>query len=113
MLSRNALIFIISAALSGGVLMADQGTPVQNREHTRAARFDRMSATLGLSDQQKTEAKAIFKSEREAARPIRQELMTERKAVREAIQSGKPLGDVEQLAAKEGPALGKLAGMRA
>ena len=72
-----------------------------------------MTTTLGLTAQQQQEAKAIFKSEREAARPVRQELFTEKKAVRDAIQSGKPVADVEKLATNEGPVLGKLAAMRA
>ena len=113
MFSRNALIFIVSSALSAGVLMADQGAAVQNHARRHAGVVGRMTTTLGLTAQQQQDAKAIFKSEREAARPLRQELMTEKKAVREAIQSGKPLADVQKLAASEGSALGKLAGMRA
>ncbi len=113
MISRNALIFIVSSALSAGVLMADQGAATKNQGRWHAGLADRMSATLSLTAQQQQEAKAIFKSEREAARPVRQQLFTERKAVREAIQAVKPLAEVQHLATSEGPTLGKLAGMRA
>jgi periplasmic protein CpxP/Spy len=113
MFSRNALIFIVSTAMSAGVLMANQGAAVQNHARTHEGFVNRISAQLSLTAQQQQDAKAIFKSEREAARPVRQELFTERKAVRDAIHSGKSLADVQQLATSEGPALGKLAGMRA
>lgn len=108
--SQNALIFLVSSALSATALMAADQSPAV---HHRQGFLDRMSTTLNLTDQQKQEAKTIFKSEREAARPTRQELFTEKKAVRGAIESGKPAAEIQQLAAKEGPALAKLAGMRA
>lgn len=113
MFSRNALIFLVSSALSAGVLMANQGSAVQNRARRHEGFVNRISTQLSLTAQQQQEAKAIFRSERESARPVRQELFTERKAVRDAVHSGKSLADVQQLATSEGPALGKLAGMRA
>lgn len=93
--------------------MADQGAPAQNRPRTHEGFVNRYSTTLGLTTQQAQDAKAIFKSERDAARPVRRQLVAERKAVRDAVQTGKPLAEVQQLASKEGPALGQLAGMRA
>jgi Spy/CpxP family protein refolding chaperone len=113
MSSRNALIFVISSALSAGVLMADQSASTQNRQRTHEGFVGRFSSTLGLTAQQTQEAKAIFKSERDAARPVRRQLFAERTAVREAVQSGKPLPEVQQLANNEGSVLGQLAGMRA
>lgn len=113
MISRNALIFVISSAVSAGALMADQGAAAQNHARAHEGIVAHMSAQLNLTAQQQQDAKAIFKSERDAARPVRQELIAERKAVREAIQSGKPLADVQKLAANEGPTLARLAGMRA
>jgi Spy/CpxP family protein refolding chaperone len=73
----------------------------------------RMSAALNLTPEQQQQAKSIFKSEREAARPIREQLRQERKDVQAAIQARKPLSEVQQLAKREGPALGEMAGMRA
>ncbi len=111
--SRNALIFVISSALSAGALMASEGAAAPNRQRTHEGFLNRFSTTLGLTAQQQQETKAIFKSERDAARPVRQQLFAERKAVRDAVHSGKSLGEVQQLAKSEGPTLGKLAGVRA
>jgi len=113
MTSRNALIFLISSALSAGALMAAEGASAQNRQSTHEGFMNRFSNTLGLTAQQQQGAKAIFKSERDAARPVREQLLGERKAVRDAIHSGKSPAEVQQLAKNEGPTLGQLAGMRA
>jgi Spy/CpxP family protein refolding chaperone len=113
MTSRISLIALMTAALTAGGLMADQGNSVRHRDAVRGRFFDRMSTTLNLTDQQKEQAKTIFKSERESARSAREQLRQERKAVQAAIQAGKPEAEVEQLAKNEGPALGDLAGMRA
>jgi len=103
----------MTAALSAGGLMA-KGDASLHREHgTRGHFLDRMSTALNLTDQQKQQAKTIFSSEREAARPIRQELRAERKNLQSAIQSGKPAEEVQQIAKNEGPALGNLAAIRA
>jgi len=93
--------------------MADHGTAAQHRQRAREGFSERMSAELSLTDRQKQDAKSIFDSERETARPVRRELFADRKAVRTAIESGKPAAEVQQLAAKEGPALARLAEMRA
>ena len=112
MTSRIALITFLTAALSAGGLMAKEA-PWSHRQGTRINFLDRMSAALNLTDQQKQQAKTIFTSEREAARPIRQELRQERKTVESAIQAGKPAAEVQLMAKNEGPALGNLAAMRA
>ncbi len=113
MISRTALIIAVSSALSAGALMADQAPATRHRQGAREGFLDRMSTALSLTDQQKQDAKAIFKSERESVKPVRQELFAERKAVREAIEAGKPATEVQQLATKEGAALGNLAAVRA
>jgi periplasmic protein CpxP/Spy len=113
MTSRIALITILTAALSAGGLMAAEATPLRHRQGARVNFVDRMSAALNLTDQQKQQAKAIFLSERDAARSARQELRQERKAVESAIQAGKTAPEVQKIAKNEGPALADLAGMRA
>jgi Spy/CpxP family protein refolding chaperone len=112
MTSRIALITFMSAALAGG-LMAKQQRPMESQQGARANRMERMAAALNLTDQQKQEARTIFMSERQAMRPTRQELLRERKAVESAIETGKPAAEIQQLASKEGPALGRLAASRA
>jgi len=110
--SRITAATIITAALSVSALMA---TPVATQQHRaeHGQRLDRIATTLNLTDQQKQQARNIFKSEREATRPVRQELREERHAVQTAIQAGKPEAEVEALAKNEGPALAKLAAARA
>ncbi len=110
MSSRIALITVMATALSAGGLMANQDAASHNR---RAGFVDRISTALNLTDQQKQQAKTIFMSEREAAHSVRQQLQQERKTVRSAIQAGKPVAEVRQLAKNEAPALGDLAAMRA
>jgi Spy/CpxP family protein refolding chaperone len=94
--------------------------PVATQQHRAALsslphgeRFNRISTTLNLTDQQKEQARNIFKTERESTQPARQELREERRDVRAAIQSGKPESQIEALAKNEGPALAKLAAVRA
>src|SRR5207248_8657494 len=113
MTSRIPLITVMTAALFAGGLIAKQDTASNHRQRARANFVEHMSTALDLTDQQKQQAKTIFMDERQAARPIRQELRQERKTVESAIQAGKPAADVQQLAMKEGPALGNLAGTRA
>jgi Spy/CpxP family protein refolding chaperone len=102
----------MTAALTAGGLMANQQTPLQHRQ-ARVNFVDRVSTALNLTDQQKHQAKTIFTSERESARPVRQQLREERKSVQSAIVAGKPAAEVQMLAKNEGPALAGLAGMRA
>ena len=113
MTSRLAVITFLTAALSASGLMATETNPSPHRQRARVDLVDRMSATLNLTDQQKQQAQAIFKSEREAARTVRDELRQERKTVQSAIQAGKPPAEVQQIAKNEGPAMADLAGMRA
>jgi Spy/CpxP family protein refolding chaperone len=108
--SRFTLLTVITAALSASGLMAKQDTSLNHRQFNLV---DRLSASLNLTDQQKQQAGTIFKSEHEAAHSTRQDLRKERREVQSAIQAGKPVAEVEQLAKQEGPALGDLAGMRA
>jgi periplasmic protein CpxP/Spy len=113
MTSRIALMTVIITTLSAAGLMAQQDRSFHHR-HGRQSNFvDRMSTALDLTDQQKQQARTIFMSQREAARSVRQELREERKAVESAIQAGKPVAEVEQIAKNEGPALTSLAGIRA
>ena len=113
MTSKIALITVISTVLSAGGLMAKQDAPWRAGQGVRRNFMDRMSTALNLTDQQKQEAKTIFTSERAAARPDRQQLMQDRKAVESAIQAGKPLADVQRLAKSEGTIMGELAAKRA
>jgi Spy/CpxP family protein refolding chaperone len=111
MKSRIALVTLLGATLTAGALLADV-TPL-HRQGARANVLDRMSSALNLTDQQRQQARAIFDSERAAARSVRVQLRQDRKALQAAIQAGKPAAEVQQIARAEGPVLGNLAAMRA
>jgi Spy/CpxP family protein refolding chaperone len=113
MTSKIALVTLVAAGLSASGLMARQETAINPRQAERTAFIDHMSTALNLNAQQKQQATTIFKSERDAASSARQQLRDERDAVQMAIQVGRPLAEVQQLAKNEGPTLGDLAGMRA
>src|SRR4051812_43979337 len=113
MTSRIALITVMITALSGTGLMAQQNRSFHHRHRGETSFVDRMSTALDLTDQQKQQARTIFTSQREAAGSFRKELREERRAVESAIQAGKPVAEVEQIAKNEGPALTSLAAIRA
>jgi Spy/CpxP family protein refolding chaperone len=108
--SRILIITLTATALAATGLMAKETTPGQHRAENR---LDRMSTMLNLTAQQKEQAKSIFTAERNAAKPMRDQLNAERKAVREAIESHHSDAEIRQLAKNEAPALGDLAAMRA
>lgn len=108
--SKTAIITLTAAALAATGLMAKETAPGQNGAWNR---MDHMSSMLNLTAQQKEQAKSIFTAEREAAKPVREQLRAERNVVRMAIDSRKPDAEIRQLAKNEAPALGDLAAMRA
>jgi periplasmic protein CpxP/Spy len=54
----------------------------------RAQRFAHLAKALGLSDQQKAQAKAIFTENREQAKPLFTSMRSERHQLHQLIQSG-------------------------
>ncbi|MGE5647042.1 MAG: Spy/CpxP family protein refolding chaperone [Acidobacteriota bacterium] len=113
------------AALASGLMFAQapaapgpegQAAPAQHRfagkgrRHGHGMGAKLMAGYLGLSDQQKTQAQAIFSNARTAAQPLRAQLRQARADLRAAIRDGKP---VDQLAQNQGALLGKLAVIRA
>ncbi len=73
-------------------------------------RHKMMIGYLGLTEQQQTQAKAIFSSAHESAQPLRRQLKQVRSDLRAAIQAGQPVND---LAANEGKLRGQLVAIRA
>ncbi len=57
-------------------------------QHHRGHFFKRMIKELGLSDQQKTQAKALFKSNREASKPLFVNLITAKHQLEKLVASG-------------------------
>ena len=58
------------------------------KRHHRHRAFARIAKKLGLSDQQKAQAKAIFQENRALAKPTLVSLRAERQQLRDLIQSG-------------------------
>ena len=108
--SRILIITVTAAALAATGLMAKETAPGQHRAGNR---LDRMSTMLNLTAQEKERAKSIFAEEREAAKPVREQLNAERKAVQDAIESHHSDAEIRQLAKNEAPTLGDLAAIRA
>ena len=103
------------AGLAAGMALAlaPQGAAADHphrMEARRAMRRKMMIDSLGLTDQQQTQAKAIFSSAHESAQPLRQQLKQVRADLHAAIQAGQPVND---LAAAEGKLRGQLVAIRA
>jgi protein CpxP len=103
-LKTKILTLTTAATLTAGALLA----AVPHNNH-----MQKMTATLGLTDTQQAQAKAIFQGAHVAAKPVRQQLRQERKDVQAAIQAGKSDQEIQQIAGAEGPQLAQLAAIRA
>jgi Spy/CpxP family protein refolding chaperone len=64
-----------------------------------------------LTDSQKTQAKSVFQQARQAAKPVREQLMTTRKSLRAAVEAGNT-AQIQQLSASEGQEIGQLMAIR-
>jgi len=112
---KSILTAIGVAGLAAGMAFAQapQGATAAHphrMEGRRAMRRKMMIGYLGLTDQQQTQAKAIFSSAHDSARPLRQQLKQVRVDLHAAIQAGQPVND---LAASEGKLRGQLVAIRA
>jgi protein CpxP len=113
---KSILTAIGVAGLAAGMAFAQapQGAPAAGHPHRMEARHamrrKMMIGYLGLTDQQQTQAKAIFSSAHESAQPLRQQLKEVRTELRAAIQAGQPVND---LAANQGKLRGQLVAIRA
>jgi len=115
------------AALGGNVALADdtpttQGGPAAEHRHgCREGRhgkhgkqfFERLAVKLGLSEQQKAQAKAILKGSREQAQPLMASLKQERQGLRTLIHSGSDEAAVRAQSAKVAAVQADLAVQRA
>ncbi len=84
-------------ALGSQLALADDTGPAPGLEqfqgghdgqHRRGHSFKRMIKELGLSDQQKAQAKALFKSNREANKPLFVNLITAKHKLETLVASG-------------------------
>lgn len=102
-MKHRILTALSVTALAAGMLLAD--TPAV-QGHRGGRGIERMATVLGLTDAQKTQAKAIFDAERQAAQPLFQQVRTLRQSLRGAATGAG--GDVDQLSSQLGTLTGQL-----
>jgi Spy/CpxP family protein refolding chaperone len=90
--------------LAAGMLLAD--TPAAPNHPGQGRGVERMATVLGLTDAQKTQAQAIFTAERQAVKPLFQQVRTVRQSLHTAATGGG--GDVDQLSSQLGTLTGQL-----
>jgi periplasmic protein CpxP/Spy len=69
------------AAITASAHMGDEGQPPTGRH------FKKMSKELGLTSKQQDGIKAIFEKNRPLVKPLIQQMMTERRALRSLVQA--------------------------
>lgn len=99
------------AALAVGVSMAQTTTPAPNGGHKGGPRahMQQMATQLGLTDDQKAQAKEIFQASRESSAPLRQQMHAARQQLASDVKSGAS----QDLIAKDSSQVGSLAGQLA
>ena len=107
---KNWIQIGVAAALAVGVVVAQGPGPGMRRGGPHGDRFKEFLATsLGLTDAQKEQAKAIFDAARQSAEPFVAQLKQGHEATREAIKSGKSDQELQQLAERQGALMGQVA----
>jgi len=89
-------------------MLAQEGRPFGD-----GRRVDFLAGYLGLSDSQKTQAKAIFDASEQAAQTALGQLASARDALRLAVIDNKPDAELDRLAAAVGTVEGQLAAIHA
>ena len=102
--------FLVAALAIASALptFAQEGRPFGG-----ARRLDFLAGYLGLSDSQKTQAKAIFDAAEQAAQTALGQLASARDALRQAVKANKPDAELDRLAAAVGTLEGQLAAIHA
>jgi Spy/CpxP family protein refolding chaperone len=83
--------------------------PAAHHRHGGMQAF--LASYLNLTPQQQAQRKAIFQNLRQSSMPVRQELRTTRRELREAVQANNA-AKIQQLAKTEGSEVGQLAALR-
>jgi Spy/CpxP family protein refolding chaperone len=113
-----------AAVLAAGMAFAYAETPANpapattehqhrfNRQEWMQRRFDRLSAYLNLTDQQKTQAQAIRKDAHESAKKFAPQLKQNREALKAAIKEGKPESEIARISNEQGRLMGRMIAIR-
>lgn len=100
---KRTLTLLATTALAAGMVFAQ----AVNHPTRRATARPRMEQALKLTDSQKAQAKTIFQSAREEAKPWIAQLRQDRAALNAAVKSDN-LQQIDKLAAARGQVMGKL-----
>lgn len=113
----NSKWFKIAGAsiLAAGLTFVYAEAPAQPKAQHKSAtrqewaqrRFDRMSASLNLTDAQKAQAQTFMQQARESAKQLAPQLKQNRQALAEAVKADKT-ADIERLSAEKGQLMGKM-----
>jgi Spy/CpxP family protein refolding chaperone len=118
-MKHNLIRFGTVAAMAAGLAFAQapatkapaQLPPGHPMMQHRGEFRERMMQELNLSDSQKQEAKTIFQQARETAKPVRDELRTNREALQAAIKAN-DTAKIHSLSVKQGSLMAKLTEIR-
>jgi Spy/CpxP family protein refolding chaperone len=118
-MKKQILTFIASGAMAAGMAFA-QAAPAapapgtQSSTTTRGThrnfvkqRRARIAQELNLTAAQKAQAKTIFSQARETAKPVREQLMTNRRALRAAVKADNS-SEIQKFATVQGTLIGKI-----
>jgi len=111
---KNKLLLVAAiGALTTGLTFAQNGNPTPNAPvHKRAHAGQRFARFLNLTPDQKAQAKQIMADARTQATPLRQQLMQNRQALRDAIKSGND-AQIDQITKADAPLRAQLAAIHA
>ena len=110
---KNKLLLVAAiGALTTGLTFAQNGNPTPNAPvHKRAHAGQRFARFLNLTPDQKAQAKQIMADARTQATPLRQQLMQNRQALRDAIKSGND-AQIDQITSQMGPLMAQSTAIR-
>lgn len=104
---KRTLTLLATTALAAGMVFAQ----AVNHPARRAPARQRMEQALNLTESQTGQAKTIFQSARQAAKPWMAQLRQDRAALNAAVKSDN-LHQIDQLSAARGQVMGKLMAAR-
>jgi Spy/CpxP family protein refolding chaperone len=107
MRNRTAKLLVIALLSSATVAMA-QRPERPGRGGPRGNRIDFLATVLSLSDEQKTQATAIFETAQQASTSLRDSLAQQRQALNDAAKSNAADVQIDQLASNLGTTMGQL-----
>jgi Spy/CpxP family protein refolding chaperone len=124
-MKKNSIRVAVLGALAAGAMFAQsnstqlapkgeqnpgwkQATPAQRRAH----RAQRMANYLNLTAEQRAQAKIVMGTAREQAKPLREQLKSDRVALRSAIKAGND-AQIDRITKAEAPLIAQLSAIRA